>query len=381
MSKLPIRILLLGLFLSLAECERPRAGDVPSARIEVVDVLDRKVALKRPARRVLLGEGRFLAALAILEREDPVSRIAGMMGEFEQLDPAGYRQYAAAWPQLAQVPRFGRSAEDTVSVERLISLEPDAAVFGLDGHGPSARSKETLDRLAAAGIPVVFIDFRNEPLRNTTNSMTLLGRLLGREKEAAEFVQFYCAELERVAAVLKAAHRRPKVFLESHVGLSEECCRTMADGMMGRLVDFAGGENLARDIVPGASGIVHLEELLARQPEVYVGTAIGSGPTARSQPGRILLGAGVPEDEARASLRAALARPGIRDLNAVKSGHAHAIWHHYYNSPLNVVAVQVFAKWFHPEIFSDLDPAETLDTLHRRFLPNSLSGVYWISAE
>ena len=190
--------------------------------------------------------------------------------------------YAAVWPRLDAVPRFGRSAEDTVSVERLISLAPDAAILGVDGHGPSARSQETLDRLAAAGIPVVFVDFRNEPLIHTPRSMTVLGRLLGRERAAADYVQFYADQLEWVAAGLKAAHRRPTVFLESHVGLSEECCRTMADGMMGRMVEFAGGDNLARGVVPGAIGMIHLEEILTRQPEIYVGTAIGSGTTVRS---------------------------------------------------------------------------------------------------
>ena len=80
-------------------------------------------------------------------------------------------------------------------------------------------------------------------------------------------------------------------------------------------------------------------------------------------------------------MRAVLNRPGIGDLKAVTSGLAHALWHHYYNSPLNVVAVQVLATWFHPELFPDLDPVASLDTVHRRFLPGPVSGVYWISAQ
>ena len=62
---------------------------------------------------------------------------------------------------------------------------------------------------------------------------------------------------------------------------------------------------------------------------------------------------------------------------AVKEGRAFAVWHHFYNSPFNVAAVQAFAKWMHPELFADLDPHATLQTFYTRFQPIPLNGVYW----
>ncbi len=53
----------------------------------------------------------------------------------------------------------------------------------------------------------------------------------------------------------------------------------------------------------------------------------------------------------------------------VKKGHAYAIWHLFYNSPFNVVAVQVMAKWLHPGLFADVDPRHTLQEIYRRFQP------------
>jgi iron complex transport system substrate-binding protein len=207
----------------------------------------------------------------------------------------------------------------------------------------------------------------------------VLGGVLGRRTEAEAYIAFYEAEMVRVTRRLpKGGEATPTVFIENRVGLSDECCATMANGMMGRFVDHAGGRNIARDLIPGSHGTLSLEYLLTRQPDVYIGTAIGAAEGAGRTPTRIVLGAGVSAETARASLARALQRRGIAELQAVRRGRAHAIWHHFYNSPLNVVAVQVIAKWLYPERYADLDPAATLRTLYARFQPVPLSGVYWI---
>ena len=99
--------------------------------------------------------------------------------------------------------------------------------------------------------------------------------------------------------------------------------------------------------------------------------------TAQQTPLRIVLGADATPEAARASLARAVQRRGIAQLQAVKEGRAYAMLHHFYNSPFNVVAVQVFAKWLHPALFADLDPRATLQTMYERFQPIPLEGVYW----
>jgi iron complex transport system substrate-binding protein len=99
--------------------------------------------------------------------------------------------------------------------------------------------------------------------------------------------------------------------------------------------------------------------------------------TIGQAPMRVVLGADATPEAARASLARAVQRRGIAQLEAVRQGRAYAIWHHFYNSQFNVAAVQVFAKWLHPELFADLDPRATLQTLYTRFQPIPLEGVYW----
>ncbi|AGA34301.1 ABC-type Fe3+-hydroxamate transport system periplasmic component-like protein [Thioalkalivibrio nitratireducens DSM 14787] len=356
------------------------AGAALGSERTVVDLAGREVVLPDPVERILLGEGRFVPALAILEREDPLARVVGMLGEFERFDPASYAQYRERFPEIDDIVRTGRSTGESFSIEQALALRADLAIFGLEGHGPSPHDRETLRRLEAAGVAVLFIDFRSEPILNTPPSIALLGEALGRRAEAQEFLHLYRWELERVTARLAdATTGRPSVFIENHVGLSQECCSTMGDGMMGRFVELAGGRNIARELIPGTHGTLSLEFLLTEQPEVYIGTAIGRDADDGAR--NIVLGAGVTQKVARDSLRRATQRRGISGLKAIGDGRAFGIWHHFYTSPLNVAAVQVFAKWLHPDLFHDLDPDATLRMLHERFQPVPLDGTYWVGLQ
>lgn len=355
-------------------------GGSAHAGTTVTDLAGRRVALPDRVERILLGEGRLLPALAIADPQ-VVTRLVGMMGDFEQLDPAGYGQWTRRFPQLAQVPRIGRSQAGTFSDERALQLRPQVAIFGLGGgHGPGERDRETLARLEAAGVAVLFVDFRHDPLKNTPRSVALLGDVLGQRARAEAFNVVWQQQLQRVQQRLAARRPvAPRVFLESRVGLSSECCETLV-GMMGHLVEAAGGRNIAQGLLPGEHGMLNPELLLAAQPEVYIGTAVGSAATQASAPQRIALGAGVSPLLARQSLRQALQRPALAPLSAVQEGRAHALWHHFYNSPFNVVAVQVIAQWLHPALFADLDPRRTFVEMTQRFQPVPLEGEYWVSA-
>ena len=357
------------------------SSSVEAGRKEVVtDMAGRSVEIELPVKRMILGEGRFLPSLAILDREDPVDWIAGMMGDFKRYDPAGYASYLARVPEVADIPPIGDAGAASFSLEQAISLQPDIAVFGLGStHGPNARHKDILEKLEAAGVPVIVIDFRVNPLVNTPKSLALLGRLMGREAEAASFNAFYREELARVRDGLQGVGERPSVFMELHVGLRPQCCAAMGRQMMGRFIEWAGGRNLVGEKIPGTHGMVNLEYLLVTQPDVYIGTAIGSALGTSPESQKIVLGAGADLARARSSFSRASDRSGIRELAAIRSGRAHAIWHNFYNTPMNVAAVQAMAKWLHPDRFQDLSPTQTLETFFERFQPVPLDGTYWVS--
>ncbi len=347
-------------------------------QVNVTDLAGRQVSVSVPVDTMVLGEGRFLPSIAILDRDDPTKRIAGMMGEFKKYDPAGYAQYRRHFPHIDKIPLIGSSGAASFSVEKAFTVKPDVAVFGLSsGHGPSDRNKAILDQFHAAGIPVVIIDFRIDPLVNTPKSLRLLAKLMGRQAEAEQFIAFYDRQLGLVKNRLEDVTDRPTVFMESRVGLKPHCCEAIGQAMMGRFIDWAGGRNAFADLIPGTHGTVNVEHLLVNQPDFYIGTAIGSSATAKRFPRFIALGASTDADTARASFRRTTARIGLAQLEAIRSGRAYAIWHHFYNSPMNVAAVQAIAKWLHPKKFKDIDPRQTIETYFERFQPFPIDGVYW----
>ena len=354
---------------------------LPSAQArEVVDLAGRHVTVPDRIDRIVLGEGRMLIALGILRPEAPLEGVVGMMGEYPLLDPAGFALWQEHFPAIDKIPAVGKASGDTFNAEAAIALKPDLAIFGLAGHGPSPKAEALVERLGEAGVAVIFIDFFHDPLDDTTKSMRLLGQVLGREERANAFAEAYDAALAAVDTRVARTKDRPVVFLENRVGLQADCCASVGKAVIGGLIDRAGGRNLGTALIPGNSGLVSLEYLLGHQPEIYVGTAIGNPITRASQPARIQAGPGVTPDVARASLESSLKRTGIAQLDAVREGRAHAIWHHFFHSPFNVVAVQAMAKWFHPQAFADLDPEATLQDFMTRFQPFVSEGTYWTDA-
>jgi iron complex transport system substrate-binding protein len=343
--------------------------------ITVTDVAGREVTVRRPLRRVVLGEGRQLLALALIH-PDPVSLLAGWPADLQRQDKVTYGLYRRKFPDLERVPIIGRGSADTFSIEGALSVQPDIAILS-GGYGPSVRSSEVVQRFEAAGIPVVFIDFVADPIENTVPSMRLLGRLLAREAAAEDFVGFHRTRTRRIEERLaQTKPTRPTVLMHAHAGL-QECCNSPGRATIGAFIDAAGGHNIAVDVLKQPFGQLSLEYVIARNPEIYVAT----GGTHLQGSGGLVMGPGVAPDAAREILRALAQRPGIAGLDAVRNRRVHGIWHLFNNMPLNVLALEALAEWFHPTLFADVDPAASLREANARFLSVPLEGAYWISLQ
>jgi iron complex transport system substrate-binding protein len=98
-------------------------------------------------------------------------------------------------------------------------------------------------------------------------------------------------------------------------------------------------------------------------------------------PGGAWIGVGPGADaaQARRQLEGYLRRPAYSGIAAQRTRAFHAIWHQFYNSPYQFVAIQQLAKWFHPELFAGLDPDAAFRELHERFLPVPYRPGYFVS--
>ncbi|MBT2771872.1 ABC transporter substrate-binding protein [Halomonas sp. ISL-60] len=372
LSSPPVKIL-LGMLISFACCATAVADD-----ISITDVAGRQVTLDAPAERVILGEGRQIYLLGLLEPEDPFAHVVGWREDFSQADPDNYARYAERFPEIEDIPTFGGFKDGTFDVEQAAALNPDVVLMNIEAKAATEDAAYD-DKLAQLGIPIVYVDFREDPLEHTIPSMRIIGQIMDDEEAAEAFIEFAETELARVTDVIAEANpERPSVFIDRAGGYSDECCMSFGPANFGDYVTLAGGSNIAEGIIPNSFGNLNPEQIIAANPDHVVVTG---GNWDAYVPGGDWVGVGPGSDmqQAHAKLEALTERTAMTGIKAVESGNFHAIWHQFYNSPYYFVAVQQLAKWLHPELFEDLDPNATMEELHERFLPIDYEPGYWIS--
>lgn len=356
------------------------SGMALAEQVTITDVAGRQVSIDVPVERMILGEGRQVYLLGALEPDAPFDHVVGWREDFSQADPDNYARYAEKFPELKELPTFGGFKDGTFDVEQAAALQPDVILMNLEARAATEDAGYDA-KLAELDIPIVYVDFREDPIAHTTPSMRLMGQLLGKQEAAEEFIAFSEAQMARVTDVIDAHDpERPKVFIDRAGGYSDDCCMSFGSGNFGDYVELAGGSNIARDIIPSTFGTLNPEQIIAANPQQVVVTG---GSWDAYVPGGDWVGVGPGADlaEARNKLEALTERTAMTGIDAVKDGNVHAIWHQFYNSPYYFVAVQQLASWFHPELFADLDPDATMQELHDRFLPVDYEPGYWVSLD
>ena len=357
------------------------ATELRAEALTLTDIAGREITLPEPPDKIVLGEGRMMYAIAALTDGNPFDKIVGWKDDLVLYDPDAYRKFKSAFPEDAErMINFGNPYAGDFSIEAVLEADADLVLLDL-GNLFKAEDTGLLEKLDKAGVQVAFIDFRQNPTENAVPSMLMLGRLLSEEKRAAEFIDFYIAEMRKVSNIVQTLpiEDKPLVFVENAAGWqSDFCCWTFGSFNYGRFVELAGGVNYGSTKFSGYSSEVNLEGVIAADPDVIIGTG-ANWAEARPEVTATLLGYEAKPEENVKRINALADRNGFKDLRAVKDGRMHSIYHQFYNSPYHFVAIQQIAKWLHPDDFEDLDPNETLERLHDRFLPYDNSGQFWVS--
>lgn len=335
-----------------------------AAPITVTDMLNRSVTLPAPAKRIVLAESRHIITLALLEK-DPLENIVAWGTDLQRYSPSTFDALKQRFPQAATVPEIGDLNSGTFSMEAAIAAKPDLVIFTLYGRIP-----EGLNKLDAAHIPYVFVDFFRRPLVNTVPSMLMLGKLLDHQPEAEAFAQFYQQHMDNLAQ-RQANLPRPLVFFHLNPG-GDDCCFTSGTGNMSDFIAAAGGRNLGAEALTSGIGKLNLEYVLAKKPDFYLA---GGGSTVTRK--GLLVGPDITPEQSARSLQAIIEQPTLASLSAIRNQRAAGIWLFFFDNPLFFVGVEEMAKMFHPSAFAELDPAKTLDEVNQRFLAFPLRGTFW----
>lgn len=363
------RALLLGaaaLMAGAGACTR-REDAGPSSLLK--DLRDRPLAVTPPIGKLSIDDSRFLIALSLIH-PDPVSLLAAWAGDVNRLSPEIYAAYLARSPALATLPKTPSSAA-AFNVEAVLSAQPQVALVSLDSGPTDAQAAQ----LEQADVRVAYLDFFQHPFQNQSRSLSLLGSLIGREEQAEAYNAFRAAKLkvisDRVAGLKD--EQKPTVFLEAHAGNGPDCCNSVGAGNIGDYLTFVGGRNIGAEVLKQPSGKLNLEFVVERDPDLYIATG---GPHLEKT-GGFVVGPKYDVATSRASLRRVAGRRGLSTLKAVRGGKVHGLSHQLINSPIDIVATEVLARWIQPELFADLDPRATLTAINERFLAVPYHGDYW----
>lgn len=364
------RALLLGaaalMATGAAACTR-RDQTAPSSLL--TDLRDRPLAITPPVTKLSIDDSRFLIALSLIH-PDPVSLLAAWAGDVNRLSPDIYAAYLEKTPALATLPKTPSSAA-AFNVEAVLGAQPQVALVSLDSGPTDAQTAQ----LEQAGVRVAYIDFFQHPFENQPRSLSLLGAMIGREEQAEAYNAFRAARLkiisDRVAGLKD--EQKPTVFLEAHAGNGPDCCNSVGAGNIGDYLTFVGARNIGAEVLKQPSGKLNLEFVVERDPDIYIATG---GPHLEKT-GGFVVGPKYDVETSRASLRRVAGRRGLSTLKAVREGQVHGLSHQLINSPIDIVATEVLAKWIQPELFADLDPRATLDAINKDFLAVPYRGDYW----
>ncbi|APO69000.1 iron-siderophore ABC transporter substrate-binding protein [Rhizobium gallicum] len=345
------------------------------AGLTVTDMAGRSVHLASPPKRMVLLEARDILTMALLH-PDPASVVVGWAA-VDRID-SGLLQERFMGSHRIEV--VGRQTPDTISLEGLLSMEPDLVVASAWMVSPNG-GDPLLDQLGKLGIPVIFSDVASNsdarsPLGQRDelrSSMRMWGQVLGAQERTQAFIDFFEEHVGRVHVCLAGA-APVTTYLEVQSTV-DDCCWAAGNRIWGELLSLAGGQVLP-DVTSPWFQKLSLEYLLSTPHDVYIAT--GGGWASGSRPA---IGPGLDPKEGKKGLRRLIeGRVGFDQLPSVRANRVHGIWTGLIAvPPLNVLFIEVAAKWLHPERCKEIDPAATLEAINRNFLAKPIDGPLWLS--
>jgi len=229
----------------LAAC---RSSPVPAGPISIIDDAGDTVRLAVPARRVV---SLIPATTELLFAIGADSQVIGRTSYCDYPDEA------------KAVPNLGDGIKP--NIEAVIASRPSLVLLYNSGQNAGVSG-----RLRELGVPSVRLN--TDALSSVPRVAQMLGKLTGHQRAADSLAAVFDTAL--ASATQPQRTRRPKVLLL----VWEQPPMTIGRGsFLNELVERAGAENLFADVA-GTDGVVSIEAVAARNPDLIFTTA--EGPSA-----------------------------------------------------------------------------------------------------
>ena len=301
--------------------------------LTVIDSADRIVTVKKPIERIVTAQFHGGEALSLLDVKGMVVGVPECIAQ---------RESQITWPlypELCELPSIGSRMDP--DIEEIIMLSPDVVLLQ---KVPSSSGEDALEK---ADIPVVVTYFYIPQL--VAEEIEMLGYIFDRRDVAKEYIDFFkrCKNKIKDRTEELSEGEKTRVYIE----VAENYKAYGKDQWPDVLCTQAGGRNIIAEV---GTLMVDPEFVVKQNPEVIVKIVTH----AQASCGY----AADDSSEIRAFRDALMSRPELANVNAVKDNKVYL--HTSFGLARFLVTAVYYAKWFHPELFEDLDPK----AIHQEYL-------------
>lgn len=235
-----IALILSILLLFGTACQSPKRADSGNLR-EMTDSYGRTVTFSQSPQRIISLSPPITEAIFLLGCEDKL---------------VGISDFCNYPPETEKIAHVG--GMQNINIENLLSLQPDLVLIG------SIVSKENVDKIEQAGIPVFTIRFETS-IEDIYPMLEILGTILGKEELAEQRI---AAMKQRIAQVQQqdSTERRPSVYYVVGFGKAGDFTAP-GHSHINEIITLAGGDNVGKDLTTWS---VSREYLFEADPDIII---------------------------------------------------------------------------------------------------------------
>ena len=310
--------------------------------ITIVDSCNRIVTVKKPVKRIILINSYCIDPLRALNVAD---KIVGVTDSVSKKAPREY------FGELCDLPCVGTGGSPDYEV--ILSLEPDLVIYyALPYYDTAVDMLKSID----PNLPILRFGCGWSAITALSDEPRKLGYIFDRKDEAEECIDWFEGIIDTVKARTEklSDDEKPRVFYGSGSFIKEgNTWYTYGKGS-GRdfSIKLAGGRNIAADL---PSAYMDLEWVIEQNPEIIFRSYY---------PGTWKCYEVDDMTEIIAKREEVLNHPALAEVAAVKDERVLLVSCDLTRGLSYPVGIAYMAKWFHPDIFEDLDPK----AIHQEFL-------------
>ena len=311
------------------------------------DITEKTVTVPMPIEKIVILSSFGVEALCAFGERDRIVGVGNWKGKLNEV-------------LVGDKPTVGDYRDP--DMEKILELKPDIVLTY------SHKSYPLIDEklLNAAGIPLVLIGFYQ--VEKQPKEFRNSGWMLGKQERAEELLNFEQQHINLIKERVKklTPEQKIRVYFASYPGYSG-VTMTCGDCSHHDNIELCGGINIFSDMKGYVT--VDPEEVIVRNPQVIYATTHGAAKTGA-------LGYGLTDTSSVEELRNTIMDyPGWDNIDAVKNGRVYFV-----STDATSIHPSVFlsymGKYFHPELFKDIDPVAIHREWTEKFLGIEYKGVY-----